>query len=133
VRPHCTGYVDEMLRVFGAAIAQPKHAVIARKFAFDAELAERVMGRTIVSSYAGEAGDAILEGWDVTPRLGEIGAPTLILVGRDDFVCPPSRAEIIRERIPNSELVVLEQSGHFAHAEEPAAFFEAVRRWLERA
>jgi proline iminopeptidase len=100
---------------------------------YDAELAERVMGRTIVSSYAGEAGDAILEGWDVTPRLGEIGAPTLILVGRDDFVCPPSRAEIIRERIPNSELVVLEQSGHFAHAEEPAAFFEAVRRWLEHA
>jgi hypothetical protein len=59
--------------------------------AYDANHAERVMGKTIVSSYAGEAGDAILEGWDVRPRLGEIRAPTLILVGRDDFVCPPSR------------------------------------------
>jgi proline iminopeptidase len=100
--------------------------------AYDAELAERVMGRTIVSNYAGEASDAILEGWDATPRLGEIAAPTLIIVGRDDFVCPPSRAEIMHERMPDSELVVLENSGHFAHAEEAEAFFEVVRGWLRR-
>ena len=99
---------------------------------YDAELAERVMGKTVVSNYAGDAGDAILEGWDLIPRLGEISAPTLILVGQDDFVCPPSRARIMHEGIPNSELVVLEESGHFAHAEEPEAFFEAVRGWLRR-
>lgn len=99
---------------------------------YDADLAERVMGKTVVSNYAGEVGDAILEGWDLTPRLGEISAPTLILVGRDDFVCPPSRAQIMHERIPDSELVVFEESGHFAHVEEPRAFFEAVRGWLER-
>ncbi len=99
---------------------------------YDEELAERVMGKTIVSSYAGEAGDAIMEEWDLTPRLGEIFAPTLILVGRDDFICPPSRAEIMHEGIPNSELVVFEKSGHFAHAEEPEAFFESVRGWLRR-
>jgi proline iminopeptidase len=90
------------------------------------------MGKTVVSNYAGDAGGAILEGWDLIPRLGEISAPTLILVGQDDFVCPPSRARIMHEGIPNSELVVLEESGHFAHAEEPEAFFEAVRGWLRR-
>jgi proline iminopeptidase len=61
-----------------------------------------------------------------------MGAPTLILVGRDAFVCPPSCAEIMHDGIPNSELVVLEESGHLAHAEEPKAFFEAVRGWLRR-
>jgi proline iminopeptidase len=99
---------------------------------FDADLAERVLGRTIVSVEAAKASEAITEEWNLTPRLGEISAPTLILVGRDDFICPPSQAKIMRERIPNSELVVFERSGHFAHVEEPEAFFEAVRGWLKR-
>jgi proline iminopeptidase len=51
-------------------------------------------------------------------------------VGEDDFICPPSRAKIMHERIPNSELVVFHRSGHFPHVEEPEAFFEAVRGWL---
>ena len=101
-------------------------------YAYDEDLACRVLGKTKVSFEAAEAGDAILEGWDLTPRLGEISAPTLILVGRDDFVCPPSQAEIMHQRIPDSELVVLEKGGHLAHAERPEAFFEAVRGWLER-
>jgi proline iminopeptidase len=99
---------------------------------YDEQLAERVMGKTVVSNYAGDAGDAILEEWSLTPRLGEISAPTLILVGRDDFVCPPSRAQIMHEGIANSELVVFEKSGHFAYAEDPDAFFEAVRSWLQQ-
>ena len=97
---------------------------------YDADLAERVLGRTILSVEAADAGAANSEGWDLTPRLGEISAPTLILVGEDDFICPPSRAKIMHERIPDSELVVFERSGHFAHAEEPEAFFDAVRGWL---
>ena len=99
---------------------------------FDADLAERVMGTTVISVQAAEAGNAIIEDSDLTPRLGEISAPTLILVGRDDFVCPPSQAKIMHEHIPNSELVVFEQSGHFTHVEEPEAFFEAVRAWVQR-
>jgi proline iminopeptidase len=91
-----------------------------------------VLGRTIVSVEAAQAGDAITEEWDLTPRLSEISAPTLILVGEDDFICPPSRAKIMHERIPNSELVVFEKSGHFAHVEEPEAFFDTIRGWLRR-
>jgi proline iminopeptidase len=99
---------------------------------FDVDLAERVMGKTVISVEAADAGDAIIENWDLTPRLGEISAPTLILVGRDDFVCPPSQAKIMHEGIPNSELAVFENSGHFTHVEEPEAFFDAVRGWLRR-
>jgi proline iminopeptidase len=99
---------------------------------FDADLAERMMGKTIVSVEAAEAGEAITEGWDLTSRLSEISAPTLILVGRDDFICPPSQAMIMHEGIPNSELVVFERSGHAAHVEEPESFFDAVRGWLQR-
>jgi proline iminopeptidase len=99
---------------------------------FDADLAERVMGKTVISVEAADAGDAIIEDWDLTPRLGEISTPTLILVGKDDFVCPPSQAKIMHEGIPNSELAVFENSGHFTHVEEPEAFFDAVQGWLRR-
>jgi len=99
---------------------------------FDADLAERVMGKTVISVEAAEAGDAILEDWDLTPRLGEISAPTLIVVGEDDFICPPSQAKIMHEGIPDSELAVFENSGHFTHVEEPEAFFDTVRGWLRR-
>jgi proline iminopeptidase len=99
---------------------------------FDEDLAERVLGGTIVSVEAGKAGEAITEGWDLTSHLGEISARTLILVGRDDFICPPSQAKIMHERIPDSELVVFENSGHFAHVEEPDAFCAAIRAWLKR-
>jgi hypothetical protein len=39
---------------------------------YDADLAERVMGKTLISVEAAEAGDAIVEDWNLTPRLGEI-------------------------------------------------------------
>jgi proline iminopeptidase len=99
---------------------------------FDADLAERVLGRTMPSVEANQAGGAITEEWALTPHLGEISAPTLVVVGRDDFICPPSQAKIMHDRIPNSELVVFEKSGHFAYVEEPEAFIDAVRCWLRR-
>jgi proline iminopeptidase len=37
----------------------------------------------------------------------------------------------MHEGIPNSELVIFERSGHAAHVEEPEAFFDAVRGWLQ--
>ncbi len=99
---------------------------------FDAVLAERLLARTLLSPEAAEAGESLLERWDVVPRLGEIRAPSLILVGRDDFICPPSQAKIMHERIPNSELVVFERSGHLPYLEEPDAFLDAVCGWLRR-
>lgn len=99
---------------------------------FDASLDDLVMGKTIFSAQAINAGDALAEEWDITPRLGEIRAPTLVLVGREDIVGPPSQAKIMYEGIPDSELVVFEQSGHFVYVEEAEAFFDAVRGWLQR-
>jgi pimeloyl-ACP methyl ester carboxylesterase len=67
-----------------------------------------VFTETVLSIDAHIEGGELLEWWDVTVRLGEIFAPTLILVGSDDFITLPSRAEIMHDGIPNSELVVLE-------------------------
>ena len=98
---------------------------------FDADLDDRVMGNTVFSAQPFNAVDDFAEGWDVTPRLGEIRGPTLVLVGREDIVCPPSQAKIMHEGIPDSELVVFERSGHFVYVEEAEAFFDAVRGRLQ--
>jgi proline iminopeptidase len=99
---------------------------------FDAEFDARAFARTLDSAEAYEAGGSLIEGWDLTPRLGEIEAPTLIVVGRDDFVTPPSQARTLREGISHSALIVLGRSGHMPWLEEPNAFFGAPRGWVER-
>lgn len=96
----------------------------------DAALARRHMGGTIWNAAAQNRGEELLAEYDVTPRLGEIRAPTLVLVGRDDFLCPPSQAAILHEGIPGSRLVIFERSGHVPFVEESDDFFAAVREWL---
>lgn len=86
----------------------------------------------VIYSVEGFAAPGETAAYDVTPRLGEITAPTLILAGRDDFVCPPSQAEILHAGIPGSELRIFEHSGHMPYAEEPEATFATIRDWVAR-
>ena len=74
----------------------------------------------------------MLSTYNTVLSLHEIGCPTLILVGIDDFICPPSQAQRMHAHIPQSHLVVFEQSGHFPWIEEPSLFNHTVREWLEQ-
>jgi proline iminopeptidase len=65
--------------------------------------------------------------YDVEDQLGSITQPTLITVGRHDWVTPVSESEILDNGIPNSELVIFENAGHFPFIEENEAFVDAVR------
>jgi proline iminopeptidase len=67
--------------------------------------------------------------WDIRGRLGEIAVPTLVIVGTADFICPENSARELADGIPGSELVVLSESGHFGHLEEPDRFYDAVLRF----
>lgn len=98
---------------------------------FKADIGQRLLENVIVT-VSGGACDGELSAYNVVPRLGEIHIPTLILVGRDDFVCPPSQAHILHEGIANSELVIFENSGHLPYVEEAEAFFGTVRDWIKR-
>ncbi len=62
---------------------------------------------------------------DLTPRLGEIRAPTLVTVGRYDEVTPKV-ARAIRDGIPGAELTEFSESSH-------TAFWEERDRYMERA
>jgi len=99
----------------------------------DPDLLATVMARTTFAHAAwARSVEVFNHDYDVTGRLGEITVPTLIVVGREDFVCPPSQAAIMRDRIASAEMAVFERSGHFPFVEEPDAFFSTVREWLAR-
>ncbi len=68
--------------------------------------------------------------YDVVDRLGEISLPTLVTCGRYDTQCPLPQSELIARRVPNAELVVFEESGHFPYFEEPGRYRETVARFV---
>ncbi|RYJ32019.1 putative hydrolase [Streptomyces sp. L-9-10] len=62
--------------------------------------------------------------------LGSLTVPTLVVVGRHDVICGVRWAEELHRLIPGSELLILENSGHFGHIEEPETFSRAVTRFV---
>ncbi|MBI4372074.1 MAG: alpha/beta fold hydrolase [Elusimicrobia bacterium] len=69
---------------------------------------------------------------DMTASLSKIQVPTLILVGAQDKITPPSLSEAMRSRIPGAELHLIPATGHFSNAENPAAFNERLGFFLKR-
>ncbi|MFN3868451.1 MAG: alpha/beta fold hydrolase [Hyphomicrobiaceae bacterium] len=69
---------------------------------------------------------------DSRPLLAHISCPTLVLVGSDDELTPPSVAAEMASAIPGCRLEVVQGAGHLSPMEEPAAVTAALRFWLER-
>jgi proline iminopeptidase len=70
--------------------------------------------------------------YDLRPQLPDVTAPTLVTVGRTDWVTPVSAAETIASLMPNAELVVFEHSGHSPQMEEAERFQAVMREFLAR-
>lgn len=68
--------------------------------------------------------------WEGRGKLGGIQAPTLILVGTYDFICPPAWSGEIHREIAGSRLVEFSESGHFAHIEQPEQFAAEVQDFV---
>ena len=56
---------------------------------------------------------------DYSPRLPDLGVPARFVHGREDDLIPLSVSERARERVPDSELFVLEECGHIPPLELP--------------
>lgn len=68
--------------------------------------------------------------FDITGRLHEIKCPTLIVVGRHDWITPVAASEEIKAGIPNARLEIFENSGHSPQLEENEKFVKMVREFL---
>ncbi|QQE78329.1 alpha/beta fold hydrolase [Alicyclobacillus sp. SO9] len=67
-----------------------------------------------------------LKTFDVREQLKTIHLPTLVLCGRHDVQCPVETSIEINSLIPNSDLVIFEQSNHFPFIEEAVEFRKAI-------
>jgi pimeloyl-ACP methyl ester carboxylesterase len=67
---------------------------------------------------------------DSTPLLPTIHFPTLIIVGAEDMVTPPSASEEMHRAIAGSQLVVIPAAGHLTNLEQPQSFNDALARFL---
>ena len=63
---------------------------------------------------------------DQTELLPEIDVPTLIVVGGEDSVTPPSDAEAMGAKIKGSRVVIIEGAGHLSNVERPEEFNRAL-------
>ena len=73
-----------------------------------------------------------LRDFDIRPRLENIHKPTLITAGRYDGMAV-KQEELLHASIPSSEVVLFEESSHFAHAEEPERYLSVLDDFLARA
>jgi proline iminopeptidase len=72
---------------------------------------------------------APLEGLDFWDELEQLQVPVLIVHGESDPV-PVEMVELLHETLPESNLVLLKNTGHFPFIENRVEFFGAVRQFL---
>lgn len=74
--------------------------------------------------------EAVIGRPDSRGDLSSIRVPTLVLVGADDMLTPPSLSEEIAAAIPQAHLAVVPECGHGSTLEQPEAVTHAMENWL---
>jgi 3-oxoadipate enol-lactonase len=96
------------------------------------ELVRRV--REIIESNTPRAVDAALDAMmtrpDSTPDLPRMSCATLVIVGEEDSVTPPSEADAMHQAIERSVLVSLPGAAHLSSLEQSDAFSRALADFL---
>ena len=98
---------------------------------FDPEKAAESRARGIRSVDAINHGfGGFLRTYDVTGELHKITAPTLVIAGRHDWICPVDQSEEIARLTPHADLRVFENSSHSVAADEHDALMDVIRGFV---
>ena len=76
------------------------------------------------------AGMSALTDDQIDQRMVAIQVPTLILFGEFDRVVPPGNADLMAEKITDTQIKIIPASGHIFPIEEPDATVEVIHRFL---
>ncbi|MFP8951665.1 alpha/beta fold hydrolase [Natrialbaceae archaeon A-arb3/5] len=79
---------------------------------------------------AREAQSVAVRNFDVSDRLRQIRAPTLVLHGTDDRVIPAGNARLLEEAIPDARLELVEGGSHLFFIEEADQVNETLRSFF---
>jgi pimeloyl-ACP methyl ester carboxylesterase len=68
---------------------------------------------------------------NLSDKLHEIKAPTLLVWGRQDIITPPFVGEKFKELIPHAQLFFIEECGHAPMMEHPETFNKLLEDFLD--
>jgi 3-oxoadipate enol-lactonase len=69
---------------------------------------------------------------DFRSVLPKITVPTLVIVGEEDIVTPPSASEFLAKNTPGAALVKIPGAGHLTNLEKPEMFHAALEPFLDQ-
>ena len=69
---------------------------------------------------------------DIRPLLSKVVTPTLILGGMADAACLLESAQVLAHGLPNNELIILDDAGHYTVRIWPESFNRPIRDYLIR-
>lgn len=73
---------------------------------------------------------AVMTRSDQRSILSTITCPTIVLVGKEDIVCPVHMSEFLKESIPTARLEIVDYSGHLITLEQPEKVSALLKGWL---
>ena len=119
---------DEKLRNYYEVMG-PLYALKFDPVAAAAGRARGILAPDAINQAFGPGG--FLQTYDLRPELAAITAPTLIIAGQQDWICPPEFSEEIHRLIPHSQLQVFENSSHSLRVDEPQRLITSIRAFVQ--
>jgi pimeloyl-ACP methyl ester carboxylesterase len=120
------GGFEKIMPTLLPMLVHPDHLALERVGGLAKDMARRIGAEAFARQQ-----NAIRHRPDARPALPRITCPTLVLVGRDDALTPPDRAEEMAALIPGARLVMIEECGHLSAIEQPQAVSAVLRYWLQ--
>ncbi len=117
-----TGFVDDMLGKLAGETTRAERPDVTKRLR---DQMTRTPAATIADTLV-----ALRDRPDARPQLGSIRVPTLVMVGAEDVVTPPSAAEVMTKAIAGSTLITIPGAGHISNIEAPAVFDRALEQFL---
>lgn len=68
---------------------------------------------------------------DYTDELPDVDVPTLVTVGRNDWITPPAASRELADLLPDARLEVFESSGHSPNLDQQEEYLARVREFLD--
>lgn len=115
---------DELTRILSSAYLDPAIVTPAVRAGYLAQIATPDWDLSLLAITRDRRGN------EPPAALATLRMPTLIVWGAQDPWIPPAAGEALRDAIPGSELVVIEDSGHLPFEERPDEFIAAVLPFL---
>ena len=70
--------------------------------------------------------------WNISDQLKNITKPTIIFAGEEDQATPVAANQFLADNIPNAQLKILKDVGHFYQLEKPADFNADLAQFLKQ-